>query len=268
MLMYPRCPQPANALPPPQRAWQRMLAARIRPGWPLVTLTSLLALLLSLFSVSSAQADSPRQDSALPIADVLSLARSQAAIPAGARLEVEAGQLDPRLRLASCNRIQAYLPAGVKPWGRTRVGLRCTDGPVAWNVYLPVTVRVWGQAVVTAGSLPAETVLSAADLRLSEVDLAEQPSPACTSMAELIGRRVARALPPGATLRADSLRARQWFAAGDTVRVITQGTGFAVSSEAQAMSPGLEGQPARLRTESGRILSAWPVGERRAEVRM
>lgn len=264
--MYPRCPQPATALPPPERARRRWLDARRRLGWPLV---SLLALLCSLFSISSAQADSaPHDNRALPLADVLSLAQAQASLPAGARLEIETGQLDPRLRLAPCNHIQAYLPAGVKPWGRTRVGLRCTDGPVAWNVYLPVTVRVWGQAVITATSLPADSVISAADLRLSEVDLAEQASPAYTSAAELIGRRVARALPPGATLRADSLRARQWFAAGDTVSVITQGTGFAVSAEARAMSPGLEGQPTRLRTESGRILSAWPVGERRAEIRM
>jgi flagellar basal body P-ring formation protein FlgA len=261
--MYSRCPQTARPLPSPASGREQGFGARVlRLGWLPISVPAL------LLSISSAQADSPSLNSALPIAEVFSLVRNQAAIPAGARLEVEAGSLDPRLRLAPCNHIQAYLPAGVRPWGRTRVGLRCTDGPVAWNVYLPVTVRVWGQAVVTASAVPADTPLSAADLRLGEVDLAEQPSPACTSMAELIGRRIARALPPGATLRADSLRARLWFAAGDSVSVTTQGTGFSISSEARAMSPGLEGQPTRLRTESGRILTAWPVGERRAEVRM
>jgi flagella basal body P-ring formation protein FlgA len=233
---------------------------------------ALLAWLLTLLIALAGALATPRADAqeagALPLAEVLALARNQAGAPAGARVEVVPGQLDPRLKLAPCAQIQPYLPPGSKPWGATRVGLRCTSGPVAWNVYLPVTVKVWSRAVVSAAALPADTPLTAADLRLSEVDLAEQASPAFTQVDGLIGRRLARPLPPGSTLRADSLRARQWFAAGDTVQVLTRGEGFAVSGEAQALSPGLEGQSVRLRTESGRILNAWPIGERQAEVRL
>ncbi|NZD58911.1 hypothetical protein HZU83_19715 [Sphaerotilus montanus] len=43
-------------------------------------------------------------------------------------MEVLPGQLDPRLRLAPCQQIDAYLPPGSTPWGRTRVGLRCPSG--------------------------------------------------------------------------------------------------------------------------------------------
>ncbi|MEY8875567.1 MAG: flagellar basal body P-ring formation chaperone FlgA, partial [Leptothrix sp. (in: b-proteobacteria)] len=207
-------------------------------------------------------------NSTLPMAEVLSLARSQAQAPVGSRIEVVPGQLDPRLRLAPCERIQAYLPAGSRPWGQTRVGLRCTAGPVAWNVYMPVTVKVWGQALVAARALGADTPLVAADLQLAEVDLAEQASPALTQASELIGRRLVRPLAPGSTLRADALRLRQWFAPGDLVSITTRGDGFSVTSEAQALSPGLEGQSVRLRTDSGRILNAWPTGERQAEVRL
>ena len=59
-----------------------------------------------------------------------------------ARIEIEPGQLDPRLKLTPCRRIEPYLPTGSTAWGRTRVGLRCLQGPTRWNVYLPVTVRV------------------------------------------------------------------------------------------------------------------------------
>ncbi|MEY8879139.1 MAG: flagellar biosynthesis protein FlgA, partial [Leptothrix sp. (in: b-proteobacteria)] len=61
---------------------------------------------------------------------------------AAPRVEVSTGQLDPRLHLAPCQKIEPYVPAGQRLWGRTRVGLRCTAGPVRWNVYLPVTVQV------------------------------------------------------------------------------------------------------------------------------
>ena len=44
------------------------------------------------------------------------------------------------------------------------------------------------------------------------------------------------------------------------------GQGFAVSSEAQALTPGLEGQPVRVRTEAGRVLVGRAVGEHRVEV--
>jgi flagella basal body P-ring formation protein FlgA len=54
--------------------------------------------------------------------------------------------------------------------------------------------------------------------------------------------------------------------AGDTVQVTARGSGFAVKAEAQAMTPGVEGRPARLKSSSGRVFMATPVGERRAEV--
>ncbi|HEY6513180.1 MAG TPA: hypothetical protein VI032_14435, partial [Burkholderiaceae bacterium] len=37
---------------------------------------------------------------------------SQTPVPAGARIEVEVGSLDPRLKLAPCARITPHVPAG------------------------------------------------------------------------------------------------------------------------------------------------------------
>jgi flagella basal body P-ring formation protein FlgA len=70
----------------------------------------------------------------------------------------------------------------------------------------------------------------------------------------------------GQSLRVSHLKARQWFAAGETVTVLAQGEGFSVAGEAQALNPGVEGQQVRVRTESGRVLTGLPVGERRVEL--
>jgi flagella basal body P-ring formation protein FlgA len=194
---------------------------------------------------------------------------AQAMVRAGtpARVEIEIGTLDPRLTLAPCSRVEPYLPAGARAWGRTRVGLRCAQGG-RWNVTLPVTVRVFGPALVAAQALRAGTVLDGGHLRSAEVDLAAGDSPAVVDPASVLGRALARPLAPGQALVDADLKRRQVFAVGDPVRVVAAGRGFAVSSEAVALTPGFEGQPARLRAESGRMIHGVAVGDRRAEVRL
>jgi len=100
----------------------------------------------------------------------------------------------------------------------------------------------------------------------TEVDLAEDNSAPIANAELAVGRTLARALKPGQGLHQSHLKARQWFAAGETVTVVAQGQGFSVAGEAQALNPGIEGQPVRLRTEGGRIVTGQPVGERRVEL--
>ena len=189
-----------------------------------------------------------------------------AAGPGAPRLEVSVGQLDPRLRLAPCARVEPYLPEGMRLWGKARIGLRCTQGTTRWNVYLPITVKAFGPGLVVNGNIGAGGVLSEADLTPAEVDLAENNTPAITEMRLAVGRTVSQTLKPGQSLRQSHLRPRQWFAAGDTVTVLAQGPGFSVSGEGQALNNGVEGQPVRVRTESGRVLTGQAVGERRVEL--
>ena len=106
--------------------------------------------------------------------DVRSLALGKAAESGGSRVEVSIGQLDPRLRLAPCQSIEPYLPPGVRLWGKARIGLRCKVGPTPWNVYLPITVKVFGRALVVPAGAAAGSVLGEADLAEAEVDLAEE----------------------------------------------------------------------------------------------
>lgn len=182
------------------------------------------------------------------------------------RIEVLVGRLDPRLKLAPCQRIAPYLPAGARPLGQTRMGLRCVQGATAWNISLPITVRVWAPSLVAATVLPVGTVLEARHLVLAEVDLAERADPAINAAHLAVGRTLARGLAAGEALRRTDLKTRLWFNAGDTVRIVAVGPGYSVSSEGQAMGPGLEGQSARVRTEGGRVVSGIAVGERRLEL--
>lgn len=174
------------------------------------------------------------------------------------RLQVQVGRLDPRLRLAPCARVEPFLPPGLPRLGATRVGLRCVDGPTRWRVTLPVTVHLWGRGVVAATTLAAGTPLAAQHLGWGEVDFAA-PGGALARPQALIGRVPSQAIAAGAPIQARALRARQWFAAGDTVRLVAAGGGWSASATGRAVTAGVEGRPASVRLESGRLVQGRPT---------
>ena len=190
-----------------------------------------------------------------------------AGMPAGTRVEVDVGSLDPRLKLAPCTRITPYLPAGTRLWGRAQVGLRCAEG-ARWSVFLPVTVKVYAKAWTVNQPLALGTVVASEHLQLDEVDIAAEASPVIHQPQASIGRPLARALKPGQALREVDLKPRQWFAAGDTVRIVSIGSGFSVSAEGQALGPGIDGQSAKVRIDGGRVVTGRAVAARQVEVRL
>lgn len=197
------------------------------------------------------------------------VAQAPAALGGGAaplRMEVSIGALDSRLRLAPCARVEPYLPPGMRLWGRTRLGLRCLDGAVRWNVFLPVTVKAFGPAWVVKAPVNPGATLAAGDAVQAEVDWAEEASPVIADPAQWIGTTVIRAVGAGQALRQAAVRPPQAFQAGAPVRVVAAGAGFAVASDGEAMAAGFVGQPVRVRMEGGRIMSGTVRDARTVEV--
>ena len=178
--------------------------------------------------------------------------------PAGAtalRMVVTVGALDSRLSLAPCAAIEPYVPSGLRLWGKTRIGVRCLDGAVRWNVFLPVQVKALGPAWVVKGDVPAGKVLTQDDAIVAEVDWAQDNQAILADPALWLGQTATRALSTGQPLRQGMVRPAQVFQAGATVRVVAQGPGFVISSDGQALSAGVVGAQARVRIDNGRILS-------------
>ncbi len=183
------------------------------------------------------------------------LQQAQVAGAAPLRMEVQLGQLDPRLRLAPCARVEPYLPAGSRLWGRTRLGLRCVEGAVPWNVFLPLTVKAWGPAWVLAGNVNAGKVLTASDAVQEEVDWAADFAAIIATPEAWVGQVAARPLQAGQALRQSMVRPPELFRAGAQVRVTVQWPGYAITSAGQALGAGAVGQMVRVRMDNGRIIS-------------
>lgn len=170
------------------------------------------------------------------------------------RMEVTVGTLDPRLRLAACNRVEPYLPAGSRLWGRTRLGLRCVDGSSLWNVYLPVTVKAFGPAWVLTGNVASGAVLSASDATEAEVDWAAEQAAVVANPQSWVGQIATRHLVAGQAVRQNMVKPPSLFKAGAQVRVVAQGPGYSVVSSGQAMTAGAAGQNIRIRMGNGRVI--------------
>jgi len=184
------------------------------------------------------------------------------------RPEIEVGRLDSRLRLAPCNRIEPFLPEDSRLWGRSRVGLRCTQGPVAWQIHLPVTVRVWGPAWVLRQAVAAGTILTPEHVETREVDWADSPLSVLARPEDWQGLQTTRTLMPGQTLRQGMVKPRRLFTAGTQVRLTAQGKGFTLTVTGEALGHGFAGQPVRVRLPNHKVLSGTARGTDSVELRI
>lgn len=182
------------------------------------------------------------------------------------RVEISLGQLDPRLQLAPCGRAEPFLPPGARLWGRGSIGVRCVEG-ASWSVLLPVTVAVFGPALVAAAPLPAGATPTTADFRIQEVDLTREHGPAVNDPAALAGKILSRPIVAGQVLKEDALRAPPAVNAGDPVRIHVVGQGFSIWGEGVALNAAAEGERVRVRTESGKVLVG-PIRNRSVELKL
>ena len=184
------------------------------------------------------------------------------------RPEVVMGALDSRLRLAACAHIEPYLPPGTRLWGRSRIGMRCLEGPVHWNVFVPLTVKAWGPAWVLKRPVPAGNLLTQDDADVAEIDWAEQSSNVLAAPESWVGQQAAFALHPGTALRYNMVRPVPVFSRGTEVRVKSVGSGFHVMVTGQALDAGVVGQAARVKLGSGKIITGTVRAGQVVEVRL
>jgi len=183
------------------------------------------------------------------------------------RVEISIGTLDERLKLAPCSRVEPYIPAGMRLWGKTQLGLKCTEGS-RWSVFLPVEVKVFGQALVAARQLAFGQPVGADDVQLQEIEFTREPGVAIADARQLEGKATTRMIAAGQVLRQEYFRAPPAIGAGDTVRVVYTGEGFNVSTSGRAIGNAAAGQPVRVQMDAGRIVQGTARAGRIVEMRL
>jgi flagella basal body P-ring formation protein FlgA len=217
---------------------------------------ALIALTLTtriVFAQTSAPvAEAPTQDIA-QLRTAITQFLSTQAIGLPGKIRVSVGSIDARLKLPACVTPEVFFPAASKAWGRTTVGVRCI-APSSWTIYVAATVHVDGEYVVATTSLSQGQSISQSDVAVVTGDLTRLPHGAITDPSQAIGRTTTSSIALGSPLREDALQNQQAIKQGQAVRVVVNGPGFSVTSEARALNNANEGQLTKVRTPSGQVI--------------
>jgi flagella basal body P-ring formation protein FlgA len=153
---------------------------------------------------------------------------------AGAKLYVEAGALDARLRLPACEAPAAFLPPGAKIGARTTVGVRCTVP--GWSVYVPVTVESELAVLVLRQPAARGAALTPADVESQVRRVPGFATLYLTSAESLAGRHLKTAATPGTALTAELLANDLLIRRGQRVTLVAATGNFEVRAQGEAIA--------------------------------
>jgi len=179
-------------------------------------------------------------------------ARSQVSAIHEEPVKITPGRLDPRLRLAECDRpLQTFAPPGARELGNTTVGVRC-DGSSPWTLYVPVTIDLYAKVVVAAVSLSKGESLDRSRVRLASFNLAKLPQGYFRELARVEGMLLKRNVTAGQPLVPGMLEAPRLVERGQRVTMLAGAEGLEVRMPGEALSHGAKGERIRVRNLSSR----------------
>lgn len=173
----------------------------------------------------------------------------------GGNTAVEAGFLDPRLRLPACSvPLEPFLNRGTRVASATTVGVRC-KGERPWKVYVPVTVVSTATVVVADRHLPKGSLLTPEVLRVERRDVTRNRAGYYTSIEAAAGQRVTRPILEGRLVSPDMLAAENVVRRGQSVTLVVSTGRMKIHMAGKALIDGAIGQ--RIKVEnlsSGRVV--------------
>ncbi|MFJ2995065.1 flagellar basal body P-ring formation chaperone FlgA [Pandoraea sp. NPDC087047] len=157
-------------------------------------------------------------------------------------------------RMPACSALEPFLPPGARLWGTTSVGVRCA-GERPWTLYLQARVSINATYFVAARQINPGDTIGPNDLSPRQGDLTLLPRTVATDAGQIVGTVAVNRITSGLPIRSDLLRSAIAVQQGQTVRVVSRGSGFEVSTEGQVLSRASAGDPVQVRTRAGQVVS-------------
>jgi flagellar basal body P-ring formation protein FlgA len=169
--------------------------------------------------------------------------------------------------LAPCSALDPFMPTGARLWGRVTVGVRCV-GDRPWTMYVQARISVNATYYLAARAIAPGDVLTQADLVARDGDLTAMPQAVITDPAQAVGATALARIGANLPLRSDMLRASSAVSVGQSVHVVADGAGFAISAEGSVMNNASPGQQVRVKTASGQVITGIVKDSQTVEIRM
>lgn len=174
------------------------------------------------------------------------------------RSEIHMGRLDPRLRLSRCaSPLQAFQASGARLSGATSVGVRCPDTG-GWTIYVPATVEIFDQALVTTRALNRGTAVGAGDVQVIEVAVSQLGHGHLRANDRIAGHLLRRSVPSGTVLTPAMLSVPDLIRRGSRVVLVNRVGPIKVEMQGEALADAAQGERVRVRAlNSGEIIEGW-----------
>ena len=170
-------------------------------------------------------------------------------------VEMTPGPIDARVALPACTALEPSLPPGTRPWGNTTIMVQCA-APNPWTIYVRATVKVVADYLVT--TRPLKTGTGNCGFRPDQPEKAivtQLPPGIVTDWNQAIGRTLEELLFPESPLRQDMLRNSDSCNTESDCEACLQRTGVQCERGRQSAYPMTEGQPVKVRSASGTVVS-------------
>jgi len=193
------------------------------------------------------------------------LASSQTA----GRYEIEVKQLDPRLRLPTCDKeLTASLESPAKPVGRVTVKVRC-DGTSPWTVFVPAQVRLFREVVTSTRPLKRAGIIEPEDVILRERDISLINQGYLTNVEQAIGQKIVRPMVNDQVITLVHLEQAEVVRKGDQVVITARSGTLSVRMPGEALANGGMNQQIRVKNlNSQRVIKAQVMAPGQVEVAM
>lgn len=165
--------------------------------------------------------------------------------------------LDRQLKLVNCQDMQAIMPNGTRPWGKTSVAIKCSsiDSGSKWTLYVQANVAIFADYVVAAEPLSQGQVINANQIVLQNGDITRLPNGVYTALNQVVGSTAKVSLIAGAVLRQETVKLPLLVRQGQTVTLISVGNGFQITAQGNAMNNAELNQVVQVKMASGKLVS-------------
>lgn len=169
-------------------------------------------------------------------------------------VNVKVGKIDRRISLPKCAQIEPFTPTGSRLWGRTSIGVRCTQ-PTQWTIYVKADIQVMANVLHIAHPLTQNQPLTINDVIPKKVDITKMQKGIFTDPNQVIGKIPKVNISTGQPIMQHMLREPYVILRGQNVTLQVKGRGFSVNSDGQALTDAAEGQVVQVRNHAKRIIS-------------
>lgn len=182
---------------------------------------------------------------------VAAFVQQQTAVLPG-KVVYKINEIDQRIVLPECARLEAFLPSGSQLIGKTAIGVRCNEAD-GWSILVPAQIQVSINLLVSARQLPSGHTLQKEDIASQTMEISRAGG--FFDPERVIGKVLRYSIAAGQVLREDMLRLPYSAIQGQVVQLAVQGDSFSVRSEGVALNNATEGQTVQIHLHSGRVIS-------------